>query len=225
MTLSSYIQHVFGPEATEYIGTELSRFSKYDGGLRRMLGSLPIEAGRTFAFVPAPPPKGLIATEGAEVLRHSLLFYSGGSENVSREYRDAEAGFIAGWLKGAPRRLALFQTEYFRFEQEPYRLAPGERLFVCKVREGDARDTLEGWVFIDAQQSSREDIELARARGMSPYPPTIGLLTCLPSGRSAIQSREVMSPTNLEELVEQAAYLIIGAFDYEVLLFWERPPH
>jgi hypothetical protein len=223
---STFVRYSFGNEAVEYIQSELQRFPESEG-LRKLLRDLPFGSGTVFAFLPAPPPDDVVAREGAEALRHSLLYYHGGVSAVSSGYRDQELQFIAAWLQDNNRRLALFQTDYSRFEPErqPVKLAPGECVFVCGTSSqmGLLARRPEGWVFVDSRQSSHREIELARVRGMSPFPPTIGLLTYLPEDLDSINVLQELETTRLHQLAFRADYLIAEAFDGEVLLFWQAP--
>jgi hypothetical protein len=58
---------------------------------------------------------------------------------------------------------------------------------------------------------------------MSPFPPTIGLLTYIPEGLNSIAVLQELDTNELRQLAFRAEYLIAEAFDGEVLLFWQAP--
>lgn len=220
-----YIKHVFGQEGYQYIRTELARYSEYNS-LRKMLSDLPIESGSVFAFLPAIPPKDLIDRIGEDVLRHSLSHYYGGVYAIDPEYTAYEIAFIRDWLENNPRHIATFQERHSGFEPRnaPFRTAPGERVFLCsKPDNAHIERAYEPWVFIDRSQSSHEEIRLAIARGTQPYPPVVGLLTSLPEGMDKIELLQILKPNEYSKLVENTMYIVVEAFDLEVMLFWENP--
>lgn len=214
----------FRHEALRYIRDELARYPERSIGLRARLRDLRLESGSVFAFLPFAPPEALISEYGSDVFRHSLFHYRGGVDNIDHAYRRDEFQFIATWLRGATRSVALFQTDYSRFHTEtgPFKLAPGERLLLCNSRpEAEGSMSLEGWVFVDANQSSPAEIELARARGFSPYPPTVALLTSLSTNLDWKGDAHLLTQNEVDELLSNASYLMVGAFDGEALLFWK----
>jgi hypothetical protein len=213
--------HVLGREALEFIRSETERFPDRRG-LRHLLHGSPIEHGSVLTFLPSLPPAHLFRSHGADVFRHSASFYHGGIERADQTYRARELGFIGGWLRKGAGHLALFQTDYFRFTaaRQPYRLAPGERVLLCDSPNDNDRG-FEGWVVLDGGEVTDEEIDLAISRGMSPYPPTFGLLTsCTTKFDAAIQSH-VVDEAIQRELAAGVQAIIVGAFDGEALLFWQ----
>lgn len=211
------------PEALDYIRKELARFADRRD-LRALLGLHVIEAGTVFSFLNVYRPDDALEKYGAEVFAHSVHHYYGGLINADLSYRTRELEFVSRWLNGAPNRVALFQTDYFRFRTgiSPYKLADGERVALCDTDQGRI-EGFEAWVILDEMQSTRDDVELALARAMSPYPPVLGFLAHRASGPPREQVTFI-GPEEQRGLAHAAQVLIIGAFDGEALLFW-RPSH
>lgn len=210
---------VFDSLVRPYVREELQRYPDQPG-LRNMLVSKVDEISEVFSFIPALPPQEYIEELGSDVYRHSLeWYYRNDSEYPGTS--DQAPRFISEWLLENDRRLALFQTDHFRFQEDSglTRMAETESVLVVDDVPRDKRKWgWEGWIHIRQPQVCSADVELAIARGTCPFPPVIGLLTELPKNYERFAKFQRIRLDDCVELVSRAEYLLVQAFDVEVML-------
>jgi hypothetical protein len=211
--ISSVITYEHGLAAKNYIREELSRF----GGLRRFLSERDVDSARVFSFLPFLPDKPYL-----ERFDCSIFDSFGGWEAVNHEFAATELEFITRYLQSDPRHLAMFQADYFRVSSHDraIRLAPGERAFLHRRKEGPPVDIpLEMWVYVEPEEASKDTVGTAMMRGS--WHRGIGALTSLPPTVETITPLEELPETVVRDLANNAAYITVNAYDAEILLFCE----
>ena|ERR1700682_6205188 len=211
--MPSIITYEHGLAAKRYIHDELSRF----GGLRRLLGERVLDSARVFSFLPFLPDEAYL-----ERFDWSIFESFGGWEAVDHEYMAAELEFITRFLQSNPRQIAIFQADYFRVSSRDgtIRLAPGERAFLYRRKEGPPSDTpLEMWVYVEPQEANKDTVLTAMKR--AGWQRGIGALTSLPATLQKITPLEELPETVVRDLASNAKYITVNAYDTEILLFCE----
>lgn len=191
----SIAREAFGPEGAAHVRSELEASAK---PLARLLGRLDIEAGKVWAFVPADSPPGLRRD------------FEGGSFS---DYEFPWAPAVAKWLDS---RLTAMPGGVVLFEDPS--AEPGDP-FLERRREipllfGDDavyRHALPG--------ASRAELELLLTTAL--WYPTVGVVGGVPAGMR-MADRQSVTTRQLGAIAEDPTAIIVGAWDAEAVLIWER---
>ena len=189
--------HDLGNVGISYVRDRLTRVEPLLG---RDLLRLPLEAGRVWTRLP-------VAISHSEALER--LSY-GGLRPSGRAAKWAEA-FVVTYLAESPQRCALahapwdpswpvtgtLETPYFLHDAQIYLLLLGGR----RLSE-------------DVVSAVKDEAHVA---------PYVAVLTSLPEGQAPPEPKAQVTADTIALLAERTEYLIIGAYDAETDVIWERP--
>jgi hypothetical protein len=213
------VRHEFGSEGSVYVRSYLEANASFGKRLGRLLTACPIEAGTTWAFVPADSaPERLVTFE------RSLFPPSGRAQRVEVGFmvpkfvpsanpavKEALAGFLD--TAGPASRLVCVEDSYRR--RSDFRLPVDQwahQVFFCGE---DVYEFAGGEIPLE---------ESARMLGGASWKPDVGLVTSLPEQLDTIEQGHEVTAEQLEEMAMAAVVVVIGAWDDDSFLFWEPPP-
>lgn len=189
-----------GLESVQYIREQLSMGST----LARKLLELPLEQGKVFTYAPMDVRNDIL-----QDLEHSIFLRSG--MKVTDLMRQRIAKFIAQFLNSNRKRCAIFETL----------MEIGDRV----VNLGDlprARYEREIYLYLTSRQYGENTIAnvLMKARGY----PFIGALTSGnlqdPKRGSALLNLRM---SDFDGLATNTLFIVIGSYDNEGYVVWQRP--
>lgn len=210
------IRHDFGPEGVAYVRSYLERNDRFGRRLGSLLAGRDIEAGTTWAFVPAASsPRwrvdfehgGLFPHRGPPVQSEDGVLVPVFDPSLDPQITAGVAGLFS--RPSASPRLLCVEQAYARRTDPWLAERPDEDVFFYG-------DDVYAYATADAP------IEQAtRLLGGATWQPNVGIVTVLPDGLQEMRKREPISPEALGDMAAAAIAIVVGAWDGEGLLFWE----
>lgn len=184
----------FGPEAIAYIRNQLSLGKT----LASYLDRLPLERGKTIAYLPA------------SVSAKTSKNFENGHVGSTRQTLPKLLDFVSQYLVKPGKRYAVFEKSFARADDKSIRWTI-EHLFFHGI---------EVYSFLTEKDYASEQLKFALTAPGGYY--FIGALTSLSVNRPDIQERPVVSEDFLEQLATRAEHILVGAYDGEAVLIWNR---
>lgn len=197
------VRHEFGPEGTAYVRSYLESNEAFGKKLGRLLVTHhDLDQGTAWAFVPAESP-----------MDRRTAFEYGGLRPASVPNSEERVG---GWLlqqlrrHGAAARVLLVEGAN-ELRTDPWlKNRPDDPVVFC----GD------DVYFYEPAGAAPPDLK--RWIGGATWRPDVGIVTELPRGAGRLTPRQELTLEDLDEMAANASVIVVGAWDDEAVMFWER---
>jgi hypothetical protein len=196
------VKHTFGPEGAAYVRSYFASSRGFGKRLGSLLERRDIEAGTTWAFVPAASS----ARQRVD-FEHGMVLPGAAASTSSWS---AVANWLGALLGSPPSGRLLCVEDAMARRSDPWLVNEADRkVFFC----GD-----------DVYHCAGADDELDHfvLAAAASWKPDIGIVTALPSGREQISNRQSLEPESLEGMAARAVAVVIGAWDAEGFVLWQQ---
>jgi len=208
------VRREFGQEGAAYVQSYLDSNAAFGKRLGRLLARRDIEAGSTWALVPADSPPqqivdfedGLFPNSGFPIMAHGGVLVPKFNPASSTQIQRAVADLMA--QPGVSPRLVCAELIHARRDTP----LPDDNVFYC----GDD---------VYAYQTADAPVEAAaHLPGGATWRPSVAMITSFPTGLEGISNGSSVGPEVLDEMATTAVAIMVGAWDDEAFLFWEPKP-
>lgn len=202
------VPHRFGPESVAYMRSYFASNARFGRRLGRLLSRQDIEAGAAWAFIPAESP-----ADRAEDFTVGGLFSKRPDEPSGPSPKPQTVAWLSDRLsdRSSAHRLLCIEDARLTPAALDTKL-PELNFFFC------GEDVY--WYAVDdaLQKLALEWVPLSGALA----DPNIAMVTTLPKELRGTRDRRSVSSEVVEEMVRGAIAVIVGAWDWEGFLIWER---